>query len=161
MNRIKTVIFLIVMCFCIGWFLPDIALFLLKKFNIDSITLHYTYMLGFTILLPINQYIKIQPQLDSTKIVTGLRESEIHRLNKILEIKKRQSKALVIVLLLCTLIPLSLNMILSQPLDGLFRILIGSSLANILYVFYSIKISEEVSEFEKILFLKNQRKDKK
>jgi len=158
MNNIKKVIFSILLCFCIGWFLPDVVFFVLKKFDIHMITIKYNYLLGCTILLPINQYIKLQPQLDSTKIVTGLKGSEIARLNNILGIKKRQLKAIMIFLLLFTVIPLVFNMILSQPLDILFKLLIGSSLSNILYVFYSINISEEISDFEKSLFLKNQKR---
>lgn len=161
MNSIKKIVLSILLCFCIGWFLPDVVFFMLKKFDISLVTIRYNYLLSFSILLPINQYMKLQPQLDSTKIVTGLKGSEIARLNNILALKKKQLKFLMIFLLVSSLTPLIFNMILSQPLDILFRILVGSSLANILYVFYSINISEEINKFEKELFLKNQKRNKK
>lgn len=161
MNNIKKVVFYIACCFLIGWFSLDAISFALKVLNIQNNKINYTYLLGFSILLPLNQYMKIQPQLDSTKLVNGLKESEILRLNNILDLKRKQLKVIMCLLLMLTLLPLIINMLLSQPIDYLFRALIGASLANIVYVFYSIRVSEDIASFEKYLFLKAQKKAKK
>lgn len=160
MKNIKISVCLFIVSIILGFISPDIITYIFSIMEIPPIPIKYTFALGFTILLPLNQYIKLQPLLDSSKLTLGLRKNEISRLKGITSLKKKQSKLIMSFLLVLTLIPIIINMILAEPIDFLFRLLIGASIANIIYVFYSMSISEEISEFERDLHLKSEARKK-
>lgn len=143
-----------------GFILPDITFYILQKLGFTNISIKFTFVLTSTILLPLNHYIRLQPLLDSSKLAIGLRRNEINRIKEITKLKKKQSKVVMLILLVLTLLPFIINSILSAPIDFLTRLLVGASIANIVYVFYGMNISEEISEFERDLALKVNARNK-